>query len=81
MRATVMYGPNDVPVDNVGSEVSGLAEGGPRRRPFRWADGEEGVERVREPTGGDGTHTVLECVGTKPSLEMASHRRAPILRS
>jgi threonine dehydrogenase-like Zn-dependent dehydrogenase len=33
--------------------------------------GDEGVERVRELTGGDGTHTVLECVGTRPSLEMA----------
>ncbi|MEU9287183.1 zinc-dependent alcohol dehydrogenase family protein [Streptomyces sp. NPDC048275] len=31
--------------------------------------GEEGVERVRELTGGDGTHTVLECVGTLPALE------------
>jgi Zn-dependent alcohol dehydrogenase len=25
--------------------------------------GEEGLERVRKLTGGDGTHTVLECVG------------------
>jgi threonine dehydrogenase-like Zn-dependent dehydrogenase len=33
--------------------------------------GEEGVERVRELTGGDGTHAVLECVGTTPSLVMA----------
>jgi threonine dehydrogenase-like Zn-dependent dehydrogenase len=33
--------------------------------------GEEGIERVRELTGGDGTHAVLECVGTTPSLEMA----------
>jgi threonine dehydrogenase-like Zn-dependent dehydrogenase len=33
--------------------------------------GAEGVERVRELTGGDGTHTVLECVGTNPALEMA----------
>ncbi|MFF0041505.1 zinc-dependent alcohol dehydrogenase family protein [Streptomyces mirabilis] len=33
--------------------------------------GEEGVARVRELTGGDGTHTVLECVGTLPALEMA----------
>lgn len=33
--------------------------------------GDEGVERVRELTGGDGTHTVLECVGTKQALEMA----------
>ncbi|MFI9759254.1 zinc-dependent alcohol dehydrogenase family protein [Streptomyces sp. NPDC051963] len=32
--------------------------------------GEEGIERVRELTGGDGTHTVLECVGTLPALEM-----------
>ena len=33
--------------------------------------GKEGVERVRELTGGDGTHTVLECVGLKPALETA----------
>lgn len=33
--------------------------------------GEEGVARVRELTGGDGTHTVLECVGTLPAFEMA----------
>jgi threonine dehydrogenase-like Zn-dependent dehydrogenase len=33
--------------------------------------GDEGVERVRELTGGDGTHTVLECVGLKPAIETA----------
>ena len=33
--------------------------------------GEEGVTRVRELTGGDGTHTVLECVGTRQAIEMA----------
>jgi hypothetical protein len=33
--------------------------------------GEEGVERVRELTGGDGTHTVLECVGLRPAMETA----------
>src|SRR6266498_3720402 len=33
--------------------------------------GEEGVEKVRELTGGDGTHRVLECVGTKLALETA----------
>jgi threonine dehydrogenase-like Zn-dependent dehydrogenase len=33
--------------------------------------GEEGIERVRELTAGDGTHTVLECVGTLPALEMS----------
>ncbi|MCX4459666.1 alcohol dehydrogenase catalytic domain-containing protein [Streptomyces sp. NBC_01340] len=33
--------------------------------------GEEGIEHVRELTGGDGTHTVLECVGTLPALEMS----------
>ena len=33
--------------------------------------GGEGVERVRELTRGDGTHTVLECVGLKPALETA----------
>jgi threonine dehydrogenase-like Zn-dependent dehydrogenase len=33
--------------------------------------GDEGIERVRELTGGDGTHTVLECAGTLPAMEMA----------
>jgi threonine dehydrogenase-like Zn-dependent dehydrogenase len=30
--------------------------------------GEEGVARVRELTGGEGTHAVIECVGTEQSL-------------
>jgi threonine dehydrogenase-like Zn-dependent dehydrogenase len=33
--------------------------------------GEEGIARVRELTGGDGTHTVLECVGTRQAIETA----------
>lgn len=33
--------------------------------------GEEGIERVRELTGGDGTHAVLECVGLEPAIETA----------
>jgi threonine dehydrogenase-like Zn-dependent dehydrogenase len=33
--------------------------------------GEEGIEQVRELTGGDGTHAVAECVGTEQSLETA----------
>lgn len=33
--------------------------------------GEEGIARVRELTGGDGTHTVLECVGYMSAYEMA----------
>lgn len=33
--------------------------------------GEEGVARVKELTGGDGTHVVLEAVGLKPALETA----------
>jgi threonine dehydrogenase-like Zn-dependent dehydrogenase len=33
--------------------------------------GEEGVAKVRELTGGDGTHAVLECVGTRQAIEMA----------
>jgi threonine dehydrogenase-like Zn-dependent dehydrogenase len=33
--------------------------------------GAEGIERVRELTGGDGTHAVLECVGTREAIEMA----------
>ncbi|QYN24945.1 alcohol dehydrogenase catalytic domain-containing protein [Amycolatopsis sp. DSM 110486] len=32
--------------------------------------GDEGIARVRELTGGHGTHTVLECVGTKAAFEM-----------
>jgi threonine dehydrogenase-like Zn-dependent dehydrogenase len=31
--------------------------------------GEEGVAKVRELTGGDGTHAVLECVGTREAIE------------
>lgn len=33
--------------------------------------GEEGIARVRELTGGDGTHTVLECVGLEPAIKTA----------
>lgn len=33
--------------------------------------GDEAVERVRELTGGDGTHAVVECVGTEQSLKTA----------
>src|SRR4051795_1716791 len=33
--------------------------------------GEEGVERVRELTGGTGAHSVLECVGHGASMETA----------
>ena len=33
--------------------------------------GEEGIEKARELTGGDGTHTVLECVGLKEAIETA----------
>ena len=31
----------------------------------------EGVDRVRQLTGGDGTYTVLECVGTREAIEMS----------
>ncbi len=33
--------------------------------------GDEGIELVRDLTGGDGTHTVLECVGTGAAIDMA----------
>lgn len=33
--------------------------------------GDEGVEKVRALTGGDGTHAVIECVGTEDSLVTA----------
>ena len=33
--------------------------------------GAEGIERIRELTGGDGTHAVLECVGTREAIETA----------
>jgi threonine dehydrogenase-like Zn-dependent dehydrogenase len=33
--------------------------------------GEDGIEKVHELTGGDGTHTVLECVGLRPAIETA----------
>jgi hypothetical protein len=33
--------------------------------------GQEGIARVRELTGGDGTHTVLECVGLVEAIKTA----------
>ncbi len=33
--------------------------------------GDEGIEKVKELTGGDGTHTVLECVGLESALDTA----------
>jgi threonine dehydrogenase-like Zn-dependent dehydrogenase len=33
--------------------------------------GDEGVQKVRDLTGGDGTHTVLECVGTQDAIDMS----------
>jgi len=33
--------------------------------------GAEGVAKVRDLTGGDGTHAVLECVGTRQAIETA----------
>ena len=33
--------------------------------------GEEGIAAVRDLTRGDGTHRVLECVGTVPAIDMA----------
>jgi len=33
--------------------------------------GAEGIERARELTGGDGTHTVLECVGLVEAIKTA----------
>lgn len=33
--------------------------------------GDEGIAKVKELTGGDGTHIVLEAVGLKPALETA----------
>ena len=37
--------------------------------------GEEGEQRVRELTGDDGTHAVIECVGTEASLATARTQR------
>jgi threonine dehydrogenase-like Zn-dependent dehydrogenase len=33
--------------------------------------GEDGIAKVRDLTGGDGTHAVVECVGTEQSLKTA----------
>jgi threonine dehydrogenase-like Zn-dependent dehydrogenase len=33
--------------------------------------GDDGIARIRELTGGDGTHTVLECVGTQQAIDMS----------
>jgi threonine dehydrogenase-like Zn-dependent dehydrogenase len=35
------------------------------------ARGEEGIARVRDVTGGDGTHVVIEAVGTMPAYQQA----------
>lgn len=50
--------------------------GAPWQRSWRPTDvvaerGEEGIERVGELTGGAGTHTVRECVGTLPAYRMS----------
>lgn len=66
-------------VADTGAEVSGLKAGDLVVAPFVWAGatdviaerGADGVERVRKLTSGDGTHTVLECVGTRQAIEMA----------
>ncbi|WP_051837539.1 zinc-binding dehydrogenase [Streptomyces sp. NRRL F-2580] len=39
--------------------------------------GAEGIEKVRALTGGDGTHTVLECVGPEPPWTPPSASSAP----
>lgn len=39
--------------------------------------GDEGVERVRELTGGIGADRVLECVGTKESMDQALRSTRP----
>jgi threonine dehydrogenase-like Zn-dependent dehydrogenase len=39
--------------------------------------GDEGVALVRELTGGDGTHTVLECVGTQDAIDVLEGRIEP----
>ncbi|MEW2554998.1 zinc-dependent alcohol dehydrogenase family protein [Streptomyces zhihengii] len=39
--------------------------------------GEEGVERIRELTGGIGADSVLECVGTAESMSQALHSARP----
>ena len=39
--------------------------------------GDEGVERVRELTGGIGADRVLECVGTKESMDQALRSARP----
>jgi len=33
--------------------------------------GDDGIAKIKELTGGDGTHVVLEAVGLKPALETA----------
>ena len=43
--------------------------------------GEEGIEKARELTGGDGTHTVLECVGLVEAIETALVSSATVGRS
>jgi threonine dehydrogenase-like Zn-dependent dehydrogenase len=66
MRATLIYGAGDIRVETVPDPVL--------REPTDAIVAERGaerIERVRELTGGDGTHTVLECVGLLPAIETA----------
>ncbi|MGW4407404.1 zinc-binding dehydrogenase [Nonomuraea sp. NPDC004702] len=43
----------------------------PARTDVVAARGAEGIEQVRDLTGGDGTHAVLEAVGTMPAFRQA----------
>ncbi|MFF5229917.1 alcohol dehydrogenase catalytic domain-containing protein [Dactylosporangium sp. NPDC000521] len=62
-------------VEEAGRDVSGLKAGDLVVAPFVWADNtcdfcREGLQTSCRH-GGDGTHTVLECVGLKPAIETA----------
>ncbi|MDT5077860.1 MAG: hypothetical protein QOJ80_2497 [Mycobacterium sp.] len=68
MKATVMYGAGDVRVEHVPDPTLQEPTDALVRADVVAERGEEGVTRVRELTGGDGTHAVIECVGTEQSL-------------
>ncbi|WP_329319250.1 MULTISPECIES: zinc-binding dehydrogenase [unclassified Streptomyces] len=72
MRAALMYGAGDVRVENVADSVIKYpTDALVRITDFVSARGANGVEAVRDLTGGEGTHVVVEAVGTKPPYEQA----------
>jgi Aldo/keto reductase family/Zinc-binding dehydrogenase len=69
MRATYIYGAGDIRVINVPDPaILGREFGANHVIAER---GDDGIQKVRDLTGGDGTHVVIEAVGHMPAYEQA----------